>query len=79
VFDLAVNKEQRIPNLEYFSPAPDQASTDSVLVSHGQEYHTSYWGHLGLLGLNDHYLIPRLFRLREHGGCQSLSDQCGDC
>jgi Tol biopolymer transport system component len=58
VFDLAVNKEQRIPNLEYFSPAPDQASTDSVLVSHGQEYHTSYWGHLGLLGLNDHYLIP---------------------
>jgi len=58
VFDLAVNKEQRIPNIEYFSPAPDQASTDSVLVSHGQEYHTSFWGHLGLLGLSDHYLIP---------------------
>jgi hypothetical protein len=29
-----------------------------VLLSFGQEYHTSYWGHLGLLGLNDHYLIP---------------------
>jgi TolB protein len=58
VFDLAVNKEQRIPNIEYFSSAPDPASTDAVLVSHGQEYHTSYWGHLGLLGLNDHYLIP---------------------
>ncbi|MEQ9566691.1 MAG: CehA/McbA family metallohydrolase, partial [Pseudomonadales bacterium] len=23
-----------------------------------QEHHTSYWGHLGLLGLSDHYLIP---------------------
>ena len=58
VFGLVVNKEQRIPDIGYFSPAPDQASTDSVLLSFGQEYHTSYWGHLGLLGLNDHYLIP---------------------
>jgi dipeptidyl aminopeptidase/acylaminoacyl peptidase len=58
VFDLVVNKEQRIPDIGYFSAAPDQASTGSVLLSHGQEYHTSFWGHLGLLGLNDHYLIP---------------------
>jgi hypothetical protein len=58
VFDLVVNKEQRIPDIGYFSAAPDKASTDSVLLVHGQEYHTSYWGHLGLLGLADHYLIP---------------------
>ena len=58
VFALVVNKEQRIPDIGYFSPLPSPASTDSVLLSFGQEYHTSYWGHLGLLGLNDHYLIP---------------------
>ena len=58
VFALVVNKEQRIPDIGYFSPAPDPASTAAVLLSHGQEYHTSYWGHLGLLGLSDHYLIP---------------------
>ena len=58
VFALVVNKEQRIPDIGYFTPLPSQASTDSVLLSFGQEYHTSYWGHLGLLGLNDHYLIP---------------------
>jgi TolB protein len=58
VFDLVVNKEQRIPDIRYFSPVPDRASTEQVLLSHGQEYHTSLWGHLGLLGLNDHYLIP---------------------
>ena len=58
VFDLVVNKEQRIPDYDYFSPVPDPASTPSVLLSHGQEFHTSYWGHLGLLGLNDHFLLP---------------------
>ncbi|MBS0389132.1 MAG: CehA/McbA family metallohydrolase, partial [Proteobacteria bacterium] len=58
VFDLVVNKEQRIPDIGYFSPEPDRASTASVLLSHGQEYHTSYWGHLGLLGLDDHFLLP---------------------
>jgi TolB protein len=58
VFDLVVNKEQRIPDYDYFSPDPDPASTAQVLLSHGQEYHTSYWGHLGLLGLDDHFLLP---------------------
>ena len=58
VFNLVVNKEQRVPDISYFSPLPDPASTNAVLLSHGQEFHTSYWGHLGLLGLNDHFLIP---------------------
>jgi len=25
---------------------------------HGQEFHTNYWGHTGLLGLTDHYILP---------------------
>ena len=57
VFNLVVNKEQRIPDISYYSPKPDKATTAAVLLSHGQEFHTSYWGHLGLLGLNDHFLI----------------------
>ncbi len=58
VYNLVVNKEQRIPDIAYFSPAPDPASNSSVTFLHGQEFHTSYWGHLGLLGLEDHYLLP---------------------
>jgi Tol biopolymer transport system component len=58
VFNLVVNKEQRIPDIAYFSTAPDDASTGNVALLHAQEYHTSYWGHMGLLGLNEHYLLP---------------------
>ncbi|HUF80847.1 MAG TPA: CehA/McbA family metallohydrolase, partial [Burkholderiales bacterium] len=58
VFNLIVNKEQRIPDIDYFSTEPDAASGDDVVLLHAQEYHTSYWGHMGLLGLEDHYLLP---------------------
>jgi TolB protein len=58
VEDLVVNKEQRIPDIAYFSTRPDPASTASTLLLHGQEFHTSYWGHLGLLNLTEHFLIP---------------------
>ena len=58
VEDLVVNKEQRIPDIAYFSTKPDPASTPSTLLLHGQEFHTSYWGHLGLLNLSQHFLIP---------------------
>jgi hypothetical protein len=58
VYDLIVNKEERVPDIAYFRPDPDPASGDGVLITHSQEYHTSYWGHLGLLGLSDHYLAP---------------------
>ena len=56
--NLIVNKEQRIPDIRYFSTRPDPASTPGMLLMHGQEYHTSYWGHTGLLGLADHFLMP---------------------
>jgi hypothetical protein len=56
--DLIVNKEQRIPDIAYFSTKPDPASTPSNLLLYGQEFHTSYWGHLGLLHLTHNVLIP---------------------
>ena len=58
VEDLVVNKEQRIPDIAYFSSNADAASTGTTLLLHGQEFHTSYWGHLGLLNLTDHFLLP---------------------
>jgi len=58
VENLIVNKEQRIPDIAYFSAKPDPASTATNLLLHGQEFHTSYWGHLGLLNLTRNFLIP---------------------
>jgi hypothetical protein len=58
VESLIVNKEQRVPDIGWFSGRPDPASTRDTLIVFGQEYHTSYWGHLGLLGLRDHVLLP---------------------
>jgi TolB protein len=58
VQNLVVNKEQRIPDIAYFRTTPDPASTATNLVVPGQEFHTSYWGHLGLLNLTRNYLLP---------------------
>ena len=58
VEDLVVNKEQRIPDMAYFSPRLDPASTPDHLLLHGQEFHTSYWGHLGLLNLTHNFILP---------------------
>ncbi len=58
VFNLVVNKEQRIPDIAYFSAAPDPSSKEAVLLTHAQEFHTGLWGHLGLLGLQSHLLLP---------------------
>ncbi|MCL6730227.1 CehA/McbA family metallohydrolase [Sphingomonas hankyongi] len=58
VYNLIVNKEERVPDVDYFRADPDPASGDGVLIMHSQEFHTSYWGHLGLLNLSDHLLTP---------------------
>jgi len=58
VENLLVNKEQRIPDIVYSGRGVDPASTGEALVVHGQEFHTSYWGHLGLLAIRDHMLLP---------------------
>jgi hypothetical protein len=56
VYNLIVNKEQRIPDIAGFSPAARQFGPTTIYES--QEFHTSYWGHLGLLHLDDHVLLP---------------------
>ncbi|HET6836612.1 MAG TPA: CehA/McbA family metallohydrolase, partial [Gemmatimonadales bacterium] len=58
VENLIVNKEGRIPDVDYFSGALDPVSSQSTLIAHGQEYHTSYWGHTGLLGLQRNLILP---------------------
>jgi TolB protein len=58
VQDLIVNKEQRIPDIAYSGRGVDVASTPATLIVHGQEFHTSYWGHLGLLAIQGNILLP---------------------
>jgi TolB protein len=58
VNDLIVNKEQRLPDIAYSGQQLDSDSDQDVLVLHGQEFHTSYWGHRGLLNIKDHILLP---------------------
>ena len=58
VYDLVVNKEQRVPDVASFRTDVDPASDATTLILHGQEFHSSYWGHIGLLNLTDHLLLP---------------------
>ncbi|MGH9578682.1 MAG: CehA/McbA family metallohydrolase, partial [Terriglobales bacterium] len=58
VHNLIVNKEQRVPDIAYFNGKPDSASTADTLLLHDQEFHTSHWGHQGLLGLTRNILLP---------------------
>jgi hypothetical protein len=57
IYNLIVNKEERIPEVYRFSAEADRASSERVLM-HAQEYHTSFWGHLGLLHLSEKLLLP---------------------
>ena len=58
VENLIVNKEDRMPDIGYFTGRPDPVSSANLLLLHDQEYHTSWWGHTGALGLTDHILLP---------------------
>jgi hypothetical protein len=70
VHALIVNKEQRFPDIAYsgrqidpvsFASATTAAETGHApraVVVHGQEYHTSYWGHLGLLDIAGGIILP---------------------
>lgn len=57
-YNLVVNKEERVPDIDAFRTDADPASTAHTLVLQGQEFHTSFWGHLGLLHLTDHFITP---------------------
>lgn len=56
IYNLIVNKEQRIPDIARFDSAP-RRDAGGITIFRNQEYHTSYWGHLGLLHLQ-RYLTP---------------------
>lgn len=56
VYNLIVNKEERVPDIGY--PVGRDPASGDVLLMQSQEFHTSYWGHLGLLHLSDHVLTP---------------------
>jgi len=56
--NLVVNKEQRFPDIAYFSPELDPVSNEYFILQHAQEFHTSYWGHLGLLNLTRNLIMP---------------------
>ena len=58
VENLIVNKEQRIPDIDYFSGTLDPVSDRTTLIKHDEEYHTSWWGHTGLLGLSRYFVMP---------------------
>jgi hypothetical protein len=56
IYNLVVNKEERIPDIAGFGTAPQRIG--GAWIIQGQEFHSSYWGHLGLLDLQDHFLTP---------------------
>jgi Tol biopolymer transport system component len=58
VENLIVNKEQRVPDIAHFDGSPDFFPDENVIIDHAQEFHTSFWGHLGVLGLREHFLMP---------------------
>jgi TolB protein len=58
VENLIVNKEGRIPDIQYFRGRPDPVSNAGTIIVHDQEYHTSFWGHTGFLGLSRNIVLP---------------------
>jgi len=62
--ELTVNKEQRFPDIQFLhfdsrSGTEGRGLRDpSVLLVQGQEFHTSYWGHRGILRLKNQLLLP---------------------
>jgi len=57
VHNLIVNKEQRFPDLNAVGEHDSLSDPDQQVIE-GQEFHTSYWGHRGLLNMNNRLLLP---------------------
>jgi TolB protein len=56
--NLIVNKEQRVPDAPFAGRQLDPDSRPDAWIVHGQEYHSSYWGHLGVLNLRGGIILP---------------------
>jgi len=57
VNNLVVNKEQRFPDVRHERASGKGGSHESRIID-GQEFHTSYWGHRGILNLKEHLILP---------------------
>ena len=59
VHNLVVNKEQRFPDIQsaIFNEVIKYLPDNTTIVL-GQEFHTSYWGHRGILHLKEYLLLP---------------------
>ncbi len=55
IYNTIVNKEQRIPDIAHAGGAVMRDG--GVAIFQAQEFHTSYWGHLGLLDMKQ-FLTP---------------------
>jgi TolB protein len=58
VNNLIVNKEQRFPDIASGETSSDAITGKDSAILRGQEFHTSYWGHRGLLDIKNHLLLP---------------------
>ena len=56
--ELVVNKEQRFPDIDFEQADWIKLPDPHLSLLRGQEFHTSYWGHRGILVLKDHLLLP---------------------
>jgi hypothetical protein len=65
VYNLIVNKEQRIPDIGEFTTEARQLGPTTIIQA--QEFHTSFWGHVGLLHLDAHLLLPDFSSYRHTG------------
>jgi TolB protein len=58
VNNLVVNKEQRFPDIASVGDNEGDFARGNVVIISGQEFHTSYWGHRGILDLRGSLLLP---------------------
>jgi TolB protein len=58
VSNLIVNKEQRFPDIGSLGENQEDFASGNVVVIGGQEFHTSYWGHRGLVALRGSLILP---------------------
>jgi Tol biopolymer transport system component len=56
--ELVVNKEQRFPDIEFEQQDWIKLPDPHMALVRGQEFHTSYWGHRGILHLKNNLLSP---------------------
>ena len=58
VNNLIVNKEQRFPDIASVGDSKGDFVRGNVVIISGQEFHTSYWGHRGIIDLRGSLLLP---------------------